>query len=190
MMLSSLKKIVLNLSFFSFVIYVGISVGKTGNSNLFLLKNLTATAGTGTNLGITTDIAGSSLFPGQFLLPNDYLTSPNGQYKLIYQNDGNLVLYNRFSGNLPVWSSNTSGNSAGMVMLDPQGMLRMYDVDWNQVWSGGRSCNGGYIKVLDSGEFVVNAPVEGDKVVWRTKGGAVTYLPGFYPCNYQHYQWW
>jgi len=49
--------------------------------------------------------AGTTIYPG------DSVTSPNGQFKLIMQGDGNLVEYG--IGNQVLWASNTAGSPAG-----------------------------------------------------------------------------
>ncbi|TSD10857.1 peptidoglycan DD-metalloendopeptidase family protein [Curtobacterium sp. KBS0715] len=46
---------------------------------------------------------------GTKLLPGDQVTSPNGQFRLIMQGDGNLVEYG--IGNRVLWASNTAGSS-------------------------------------------------------------------------------
>ena len=50
--------------------------------------------------------------------------SPNHAYKLLYQTDGNLVLY-RGDG-LALWASNTAGQTPGQVIMQADGNLVIY----------------------------------------------------------------
>ena len=51
---------------------------------------------------------GSQLQPGETLQKGQHLVSPNGQYFLEMQYDGNLVLYGRGTA---LWSTGTGGNT-------------------------------------------------------------------------------
>ena len=53
------------------------------------------------------------------------LTSANGQYRLIYQSDGSLVLYDDVDQTAQ-WTSNTVGTSAGNVHTQNDGNLVVY----------------------------------------------------------------
>ncbi|TCO28096.1 hypothetical protein EV652_10678 [Kribbella steppae] len=58
---------------------------------------------------------GSEMGIGQALYPGDSLVSPNGKYTLIYQGDGNLVVYGPAGSVL--WASGTGGQPAGLCKL-------------------------------------------------------------------------
>ena len=71
------------------------------------------------------------------LLRNGHeLKSLNGRYKLVMQNDGNLVIY--CGGSKPIWASHTHGIRIrdGMV-LQTDGNLVLYRSDGRAVWSSG-----------------------------------------------------
>ena len=53
--------------------------------------------------------SGNQMLPGQTLAPNEFLTSDNGLFTLMYQTDGNLVLY-RNADDHPLWSSRKLGH--------------------------------------------------------------------------------
>jgi hypothetical protein len=118
------------------------------------------------------DVVDSSPPPGatlltadQYLYPDDVLTSPNGQYHLVYQGDGNLVLYN--SGWSAVWASSTSGTSAGWTVMQGDGNLVIYDPNWSPVWSSGTMNNyGAYLAVWDNGDLVIYSS-NGNPLWWR-----------------------
>ena len=61
------------------------------------------------------------------------LASPNGQYELIMQGNGNLVEYN---GNLAVWASNTynTGKAPYRVTVQSDGNLVVYDANNSALW--------------------------------------------------------
>jgi hypothetical protein len=60
------------------------------------------------------------------LLAGGSLTSTNRRYRLTYQNDGNLVLYDD-SDRVALWASNTGDTSTGQVLLQGDGNLVVYD---------------------------------------------------------------
>lgn len=51
---------------------------------------------------------GDRIFSGSFLSPGERLLSEEGDYELVYQEDGNLVFYN---GNTPLFGSKTNGKA-------------------------------------------------------------------------------
>ena len=57
---------------------------------------------------------------GARLLPGQSLTSRNGLYRLLYQSDGNLVLYDDVNRTTP-WTSGTLGTSAGQAVMQGDG---------------------------------------------------------------------
>jgi hypothetical protein len=76
--------------------------------------------------GEVIDGGGDTLLAGQALLPEQTIVSPGGHARLHYQSDGNLVIY--LDGS-PVWASNTSGESAGRLVMQTDGNLVLYDGD-------------------------------------------------------------
>ena len=95
-----------------------------------------------------------SLVAGQQLLPDRELASSNGSHVLRYQSDGNLVIYQR--GGSWVWSSQTSGHSAGRVEMHGDGNLVIYNASGSPVWSSDTwQFPGAYASILDSGHLVI-----------------------------------
>jgi len=71
----------------------------------------------GTIVGVTEPASASTVYTGSVpagttIYPGDSVTSPNGQFRLVMQGDGNLVEYG--IGNAVLWASNTS-NQPGAV---------------------------------------------------------------------------
>lgn len=91
-------------------------------------------------LGITNIYANyvvkMELSPGSTLQPDASIYSPNNKFKLIYQPDGNLVLY-RLSDNFPLWSTGTAGQPAGRCDMQADGNLVIYKPDGQAIWSSG-----------------------------------------------------
>jgi hypothetical protein len=92
-------------------------------------------------------------FGGATLNPGGWITSPNGRYKLIYQNDGNLVLY---AGSQALWNSATYGRSAGRAVMQPDGNLVVYDASNRAVWNSNTWGNpGARLALQDDGNLVI-----------------------------------
>ena len=73
------------------------------------------------------------LDPGERLNRGEGLVSDNGRYRLILQNDGNLVLYkNRRTA---LWSSRTDGLSAQYCEMQKDGNLVIYNYADKPIWA-------------------------------------------------------
>lgn len=68
--------------------------------------------------------APDSMSDGAQLTPEQFLLSQNRRFKLLYQADGNLVLYRAGGGVL--WASNTVTNAPGFVAMQGDGNLVIY----------------------------------------------------------------
>src|SRR6185369_9161788 len=64
----------------------------------------------------TTNSAPTTLRTGGRLLPGEFLASSDNRYRLVYQSDGNLVLYDMTTG-AARWSTGTGATSAGQAVL-------------------------------------------------------------------------
>jgi hypothetical protein len=122
-------------------------------------------AGTSAILGATQLNAGEELSTGQ------YLTSPNGQYQLVMQSDGNLVEYGP-SG--PVWSTGTSGSN--FVAMQTDGNLVVYRTTGGAIWSSNTVDGSPAILALqDDSNLVV---YQGSTPLWtRSVVGYGTVMP-------------
>lgn len=60
---------------------------------------------------------GDKLTVGQSMAKGDYLTSQDGRFSAIWQNDGNFVIYQNGSS---LWSSGTSNSGALSFKFEPQ----------------------------------------------------------------------
>jgi hypothetical protein len=108
--------------------------------------------------------AGASLRPGQAL------TSTGGQYRLVYQGDGNLVLYDS-SDATAQWNSGTGGTSAGQVAMQGDGNVVVYDAQGTAVWTTSTAGNANATLVVQSdGNLVVYS--SGGQAVWNRNDAA------------------
>jgi hypothetical protein len=91
---------------------------------------------------------------------DQYIHSSDGQYKLLMQDDGNLVLY---GPNGATWASNTVGSGGTSVNMQGDGNLVIYTPSGSPVWSSN------------------TAPSSNDRLVMQTDGNLVIYSQGGLP---------
>jgi hypothetical protein len=93
--------------------------------------------------------AGTALFDGQ--------TITAGNYQLVMQIDGNLVVY--VQGGHALWSTGTWGRPGDWLIMEPDGNLVIYDIEGNPLWTSGTQGNPGAFAVMQiDANFVVYSP--------------------------------
>ncbi len=108
--------------------------------------------------GAVTTAPRDRLLSGARLLPGQSIASANGRFRLLFQTDGNLVLYDDTERSAP-WSSNTAGISAGSALMQTDGNLVVYDAQGRDHWSTGTPGNANaYLVVQPDGNLVVYRP--------------------------------
>jgi hypothetical protein len=75
--------------------------------------------------------------------------SPNGQYQLIMQGDGNLVAYG--PGGRVIWNSMTDGNPGAYATMQSDGNLVVYSAAGTALWNSHTDGNPGAFLVLNDG---------------------------------------
>jgi hypothetical protein len=111
--------------------------------------------------------AGNILGQGQQLNRGQSLTSPNGCFTFVLQDDGNLVLYG--SRNKALWASNTDTKAVERAVMQTDGNLVLYGYNKTAVWSSrtdGR--DGSRLIVQNDGNVVIYTPAI-NRAVWSTK---------------------
>jgi hypothetical protein len=109
-----------------------------------------------------TSAYGDRMQSGECLLPGQSIASANGCYAVVYQPDGNLVLYRTGSTNA-LWASNIFGSSAGRAIMQTDGNLVVYDASATAVWASNTAGNSAsWLNVQD----------DGNVVIYRTNGTA------------------
>lgn len=91
---------------------------------------------------------------GASLLPGQTLVSQNRRFRLAYQSDGNLVLYDDTNQSAP-WASNTGGGSAREAAMQRDGNFVVYDSRGVPVFATGTSTAGSHLIVQNDGNVVI-----------------------------------
>jgi hypothetical protein len=130
-------------------------VGGQGTFNAALytpgVQSITAAAGGlgGSQTGII--VSGTSLV----LTANQFISSPNLQYELRMQGDGNLVEYG--PGQV-IWDSGTYGNPGAFAVLQGDGNFVVYSAAGTALWDSGTYGNpGASFQLQDNGNAVIYA---------------------------------
>lgn len=78
----------------------------------------------------------ADLLPNQSIPVGGYIESPNGRFILTFQNDGNLVFYDRSTNPWTAkWEAHANGLGADLCRLEPSGILVLYKPGAEVVWS-------------------------------------------------------
>lgn len=120
---------------------------------------------------------GHDLVPGDRMLPGQAIASPDKRFRLIYQTDGNFVLYRDDPGqSVPLWATGTDGRALGVVVMQRDGNLVMYDEDINVIWASGTHGNlDARLRVQSDGNVVIHI---GDHQIWETRTSQLVPGPG------------
>lgn len=101
--------------------------------------------------------------------------SNNGWYQLIYQDDGNLVVYTTTDKKTALWSSGTQGKSVGKVVMQLDGNLVVYgpggttskDAHWG---SGTVQNKNAKLFLQDDGKLgIYDSRGKAGKALWQTQ---------------------
>jgi hypothetical protein len=102
--------------------------------------------------------------PGAKLGPGQTIRSQNARYRLVYQSDGDLVLFDD-NASLRVWASNTSAQGAGAANMQLDGNFVLTSPGGTPV---AETCTNGrlraFLMLSNTGDLVVRAP--GGQTVW------------------------
>lgn len=106
----------------------------------------------------------TTLPPGAVLARGSSVRSANGQYDLVMQDDGNLVLY-RVNGPA-LWATGTNGIAIRHAVMQHDGNLVLYDYAGGARWASGTHGNpGAVLHVQCDGNVVIYKP---NVPVWAT----------------------
>ena len=88
------------------------------------------------------------------LVPNQELSTASRNYKLLFQNDGNLVLYNH--NGTPLWSSGTAGKSSQYLDMQSDGNMVIYNKSFTPLWNSKTAGQGSSsLYMQDDGNLVI-----------------------------------
>src|SRR4051812_7279647 len=129
---------------------------------------LCSSAGSAPAFGQELHAVSDRLEPSNALLAGGSLASADGRYRLVYQTDGNLVLYDGATG-LALWWSGTVGEDPGQAVMQDDGDFVVYDADGTPVWwAGTAGYPSAHLVLQDDANLVVYAP--GDVPAWWSAG--------------------
>ena len=98
------------------------------------------------------------LAPGLAITTGGALVSANGQYEMVMQADGNLVLY-RMADRRPMWATGTAGRGVGRAVMQVDGNFVLYTMAGGVVWQTNTARHPGSFLVLqDDGNVVIYQP--------------------------------
>ncbi|MDZ7786325.1 MAG: NBR1-Ig-like domain-containing protein [Candidatus Saccharibacteria bacterium] len=109
---------------------------------------------------------GPALYDRAFLHTGQQLETPDGKYRLVLQDDGNLVLYATDSGNA-LWHTKTYGKPSYRLDMQHDGNLVLYDGQGNALWKS-RTADKGYSRLVvqQDGNLVIYD--KHDEDTWNT----------------------
>lgn len=96
---------------------------------------------------------------GESLRPGQSLVAAGGSYRLVFQTDGNLVIY---KGSKALWSSRTNDKPAARVSLQADGNLVIYDDKSKAIWASWTQ---------GSGLSRLQMQSDGNLVIYKNNGG-------------------
>ena len=102
--------------------------------------------------------SGTTIYEGQTI------TSQDNRFKLVYQGDGNLVLYREDGARL--WTSGTGGHEPGEVRMDTDGALVIFGPYPTIVWSHSTDSPGARLVVQNDGNMVIYST--SNEPLWAT----------------------
>jgi hypothetical protein len=107
------------------------------------------------------------LVANEILQPNQFRVSGDGRFRLVFQGDGNLVLYQVTGGITALWSTGTNGSGAAFVAMQSDGNLVMYSATSAVLWSTNTWGHpNSWLVVQDDGNLVLYAP--GPTALWSS----------------------
>lgn len=100
---------------------------------------------------------------GDILKIGQSITSQNGQYKLIMQGDGNLVLYD--SSGKALWASGTNGHTVSLTIMQNDGNFVMYGPG-GAIWTTNTwGHSGSWLTIQNDGNIVLYG--SNNKPLWE-----------------------
>jgi pimeloyl-ACP methyl ester carboxylesterase len=98
--------------------------------------------------------AADNLKADQALYPGEQIVSSDGRYQLVYQADGNLVLYR--DRTVPLWHTGTYGTSPGRTLMQADGNLVVYSGSGQALWASNTwGYPGAWLLMQSDGNLVI-----------------------------------
>ncbi len=144
--------------------YIGFTSGSGQSANANFLDSWSLIVGRSPAKNADRLLQNESLFPNQSLISEDR------DFKLMMQNDGNLVLYyiNKNINDLsdPLWSSSTDGRQVAHAIMQPDGNMVLYDIKNTAIFATNTANSFANALILQNdGNVVV---YKGRAAIWAT----------------------
>lgn len=112
-----------------------------------------------------------TLSAGDRLTPGQYLQSTNNRFRLVYQTDGNLVLYDD-TLRTAVWNTATTSGTPGFLVLQGDGNLVMYNSAGKAVWYSATVSSAKSVSLAMQGDGNLVLYADG-RAIWTQNAPAV-----------------
>ncbi len=123
----------------------------------------------------------SCLESGETLRHGEHVESDDQHFRLVFQHDGNLVIY-RLPGMDVLWASNTAGSGGERCVMQQDGNLVLYDLQGSALWSSGTHGKpDSFLSMQRDGNAVLRRP--DGAVVWASNSVWCSQSIG--SCKYQ-----
>lgn len=90
---------------------------------------------------------------GQCIYVNEIVYSCKACFKMILQNDGNLVIYT--ANDQAIWDAGTRGKGGVQLCMQGDGNLVLYTAAFNPVWSTGTFFSGAFAELQPDGQLAI-----------------------------------
>ena len=115
------------------------------------------------NYNVIAPAGADRLASGEFLLPGQQLTSPDGRFALKVQQDGDLALW---FGATKLWSTGTATGKSLYFRLQASGAAALFDVPQNPMWASPAAGANATLILQNDGNLVLKN--SGGSVVWQS----------------------
>lgn len=133
------------------------------DGNAVLYKNGSAAWSTGSVTHNQYGFVNTAASVDQVLFPGQYISTPDRYYRLVLQEDGNIVLY---TPTRAIWASNTFRVPFDRLVIQGDGNIVAYNGDNYPTWSTRTNGSGGnYLTMQEDGNLVLYSP---SQAVWAT----------------------
>lgn len=105
------------------------------------------------------------LLPGEILLPGQQMVSTDNRFRLVFQLDGNVVLY---FGGAALWATATMTGASMYLDMQGDGNLVLYDPALTPLWYAVTSTPGARLVLQNDGNLVIYS---GATALWATGTG-------------------
>ncbi|HEY4014912.1 MAG TPA: hypothetical protein VGM06_16330 [Polyangiaceae bacterium] len=121
---------------------------------------------------------------GRALVRGQAAMSVDGRFRLIMQDDGNLVMY---FGTTALWGAGTFGTAAWIAVMQTDGNLVIYDNNMHALWASNevsyfQYTEGASLSIQNDGNLVIYGNAAGSQVNWTAGCCCACGTPNWITC--------